>query len=235
MRRLGSSLRPFMNSDNFREISKELKKIEKAFQALDKYGKDNLVEDVNAYSAKFNELFKEILGTKGDIDVMMDDVIEKIVSLYNPTPKDNPPILNYTNPRGKFYQYGQSKIQEVIKQLRPGMGEQIIEEAKTQKNPFSGTRRLHRRNDIDAEVREGKKDVSKNDLFLLDENNEVYITLSNEQENAKLQDEIAMHYKIFPKHNLKTGVKTYSFPLYVSNTHGDMLIVTGKQIGRAHV
>jgi ribonuclease HI len=221
------SLRPFLNPDNFREISGELKKIEKAFNELDEFGKTK-AQNQAEYKSKFNSLFASILDEKGDVDTLIDDVVQKAVSIYNPVPDENAvKVLNYSNDRGKFTEYGEAAMHAAIKSIRPGMGEKIIAEAKNLNDPFTERKREYKTNQ-DRSVKEGKTNPSNNDLFLLDENNEVMISMKPaDAKEQQVQDAIAMHYKIFPrKANKETGEKKYSFPLFVTNTYGDLLILS---------
>ena len=232
------SLMSFLNPDNFREVSAQLKKVEDGFKQLDQFGKSNV--STKEYKNKFNELFAPVLGEGMTIDTVMDDVIEKIINIYDVNATDTKvQVMNYTNERGKFYKEGKETIEKAIESIRPGMGKAIIAEAETEKDS-TGRSRVFKK----SSVKNGNKiNPASPDLLLADADGKVLLDFTNADENPELYDRIAKHYKLFPtKRDAGTNSKRYLFPIYITNTYGDMLVlkqingesVGEKLLGKAH-
>lgn len=224
------SLRSYLNPDNFREISNELKKVEKAFAELDKFGKTTL--QASAYANKFNEVFKDVFGNENTMDKMLDTILSKVVSVYETEARENNVrVINYTG-KGKFKEAGATKVRELIEKLRPGMGEEVIAEAYTGKDSKGRKRKFVKPIGTIKEKKETEetKDLrSDNDLFLPDADGRVNLDLTfatNDPDQDELLDDIVTHVKIFPRRiTAANPVKEYSFPLYVTNTYGDLMML----------
>ena len=216
------SLQSFLNPDNFREISRDLKKVEEAFKTLEQFGKEK-AKSTSDYIQKFEEVFKPILGESVSAQNIISEIMEKVISIYNATPTgDKVQVLNYTNERGKFAQE-KEQVVEAIKSIRPGMGETILEETKTYKDKKGRSRKFKNTRDLSKQTTE----QSNADLLLPDADNRVILdfTIDNVNKDA-LYDKIAKHYKIFAlKRDRTTGQKNYLFPVYLTNSYGDLLVL----------
>jgi len=226
------SLRRFLNPDNFREVSNQLKKVEKAFDTLNQAYQENAGMD---FRKAFESEFKSLLGENSSLDFVIEDVMEKIISIYDPTADESKvKVLNYTNERGKFTGYGVKAMQEAIESMRPSMGAEIFAEAEANAHESRNLKRKFKLNKKRAE--DTGKPVSNNDLFLPDSNDEVVLNMANASKlNNEMFDKIAMHNSIYPRRvNAETLTKEYSFPLYVTNTYGDLMVlneVDGQKLG----